>query len=110
VASRKTLEPITLANPALQNACDAFMRLVADHGTFHLDQILVYARGRVGADLTRSETSDVVAYVVSCGAKRGWDHNSNLFHFKPRRSRRAAEGQARQADPRPVRAQGGCVK
>jgi hypothetical protein len=81
-------KPLVLADVELQRLCDVFMRLVADHGTFHRKQILAYIAGRRGGGLTQHEESDVIAYVESCGAKRGWEKKPDLLHFLPKPVRR----------------------
>jgi hypothetical protein len=67
----------------LKRLCATFMRLVADHGTFNRKQILAYIEGQRRRALNKHETSDVLAYVQSLGAKPGWDNRADLYHFKP---------------------------
>lgn len=81
-----------LAEPQVRTFCEAFFRLVADHGTFHIDQILEYVALRKAAPLRKAEQAMVLRQVGELGAKRGFQHNSSLFHFRVRARRGLPKG------------------
>lgn len=81
-----------LSEAEVRAYCEAFFRLVADHGTFHIDQIFEYVALRKGAALHDGERNAILRQVGELGAKRGYKHDSQLFHFRVRARRDLPKG------------------
>lgn len=55
--------------PTLRAACDKFFRLIADHGTFHRNQFIIYLNEQHRRPLMAFEVRDAFDYAAHCGAK-----------------------------------------